>query len=256
MDDHRKKESLPGDAKRKQAMAARLRAVREHFGLRQMDLERFSPELALVRVRQWEIPRLVQSKPRLSGLVVLSRLFGYPYEYWWPPLPSEPYSRIRPETIQDEIIRLTEKLRDGKLSPEEMETYRELLELAQRMVEHPTEATMIGRPPLHLVCVLDELPRSAQDLPGPLDPWWGAWVLHVPGVGPDVQVYAYQLDIDSELPAGTWVLFTPRYDGTPAQGRWVFGNRNGHPYVGRRPPEDRNFKLIGAVHLAMYEPEL
>lgn len=245
-------EHLPGDHKRKQALAARLKAIRESYGLRQADMERIASELTHARIRQWELPDLIRAKPRLASLVILSRAFGYPYEYFWPPLAEDRYE-LDPGAIRDELMALSEKLRDRGLSKEETERYTQLLELEQRLASQ-RHLGQFARPYLHLVCVLDEFYERPEHLPKPLDAWAGAWVMPVPGAEPTDQVYAYCLPTDSGLPAGTWVLFRPRFDGRVERGRWVFGNRRGTPYVGRTAPDDPDFVVIGEVLLALYQP--
>lgn len=245
-------EYLPGDHKRKKALAARLKAIREHYGLRQVDMERISPELTLPRVRQWELPDLIRAKPRLSALVVLSRAFGYPYEYFWPVLDEDQYE-LSAEAIRAEVVALADKLRSQGLTAEETARYTQLLELEQRLASQ-RRLGQFARPYLHLVCVLDEetVPDGPEDLPKPLDPWPGAWVLPVPGAEPSDQVYAYCLPVDSGLPAGAWVLFRPRFDGQVEKGQWVFGKRRGNPYVGRSIPDDCT--VVGEVLLVLYDP--
>lgn len=245
-------EYLPGDQKRKQILSARLKAIRESLSLRQGDLERIAPELSEPRIRQWENTSQLRARPRATSFVVLSQVFGYPYEYFWPPVPEDGALGVDVDDLARELYTLGQKLREGKATQEDTERYQRLLLLEAKLASRKS-LHEFARPPLHLVCVLVEFPSEPEGLPKPVDPWEGAWVMAVPGAERWDQVYAYTLPVDSGLPAGTTVLFRPLFDRKPSRERWTIGNRRGTPVAFRdKAPEDTT--VIGEVLLAMYEP--
>lgn len=246
-------EILPGDKRRKRILSKRLKAIREWLGFRQGDMEKISPILTEGRVRQWESPTNVGGRPKAASFLVLSQAFGYPVEYFWPALPEDMETTVNLDELLTELHELGQKLRSGEATPEEAQRYRELLILESR-IAGVRNIFEFSRPHLHLVCYLRDLPADPKDLPGPEDPWDGAWVMPVEGAGRWEQVYAYQLTQDAGLPAGTVVIFRALPDGQPSKERLTLCNRNGVPVVCRRePPEGAT--VIGEVLLAMYQPE-
>ncbi|HEY8342496.1 MAG TPA: hypothetical protein VIK75_05785 [Calditerricola sp.] len=115
---------LPGDNRRKQALSARLKAIRERLGLRQVDMEKLHSTLTEGRVRQWESVTHMGARPRASGFVVLSRLFGYPYEYFWPPMPEDGVGSIHLDALLTSVSAIGEKIRAGGVRDSTPSVYR------------------------------------------------------------------------------------------------------------------------------------
>lgn len=251
--DFRRWDMSEADRRRKRIFAGRLKAARRSLDLRQEDLEKFEPELSWGRIRQWEQPEKLDAKPRADGFLVLSRFFGYPYEYFWPWLPEDGRKNFDVEEFWMEHDRLAVKVRSGEATQQERERYQQLLQIASRMVA--AQPTTVQRPPLHLVCVISTLPSSPLSLPGVDDAWDAAWVLHVPGAEINEQVYAFELPIDCGMPAGTTVIFRPIFDGRPSRERWTIGNRRGSPVVFRGNAPDQT-TILGEVLLAQYGPKM